>query len=328
MGRKTEICLNNKKTIEILPTRPFYFDSTFHKPDHFTSGDNHWEAGIKWQTWWWKNESLGLKFINKGTRAEPKLIVEIYSTKKLSKDFTEPLCEEIKYRYNLNLDLTDFYQTFESDKILGPIIKKFSGMRPGHPSSLYEYLLIGIVLQNATVRRSVQMFTALLENYGTQIKFDNKSLWCFFAPGSLQKVSEDELRTLKLGYRAKSIKKIDDYFAQGLMDEMELREKSREVQMAELLKLYGVGPATVWYLLFDVFHHWDFFNHVSPWEQKIYSKVFFDVDPEKPVSVDKILKHFERFGDYKQLAVHYIWEDLWWKRKNENIPWLEKQIRV
>lgn len=328
MGRKTKIILKEQELIEIIPSSPFDFDSTFHKPDHFTSGDNHWEPGIKWQTWLWENNSIGLKIFNKGTREKPKLNIEIYSNKKLSKDFINSLIEEIKYRYNLNLDLSNFYHAFAKDKTLGPIIKKWRGMRPGHPSSLYEYLLIGIVLQNATVKRSVQMFRALLENYGTLLKFDGKKLWCFFKPGSLQTVSEDELRALKLGYRAKSIKRIDDYFAQGLMDEMALRKMNRETQMNELLKLYGVGPATVWYLLFDVFHHWDFFNHVSPWEQKIYSKIFFDVDPEQPVSVKKILKYFERFGDYKQLAVHYIWEDLWWKRKNENIPWLEKEIRI
>jgi hypothetical protein len=28
------------------------------------------------------------------------------------------------------------------------------------------------------------------------------------------------------------------------------------------------------------------------------------------------------------LAVHYIWEDLFWKRKNEHIDWLEKLIRL
>lgn len=128
-----------------------------------------------------------------------------------------------------------------------------------------------------------------------------------------------------MGYRAKFIKKIDDYFASGAIDEMVLRQTNRETQMTELLKLYGVGPATVWYLLFDVFHRWDFFNHISPWEQKIYSKIFFDKDL---VSVKKLLKHFEKFGKYKQLAVHYIWEDLWWKRQNENIPWLEKLIRI
>ena len=136
------------------------------------------------------------------------------------------------------------------------------------------------------------------------------------------------MRVLKVGYRAKSIKKIDEQFANGLIDEMELRKQDRETQMDTLLKLYGVGPATVWYILFDVFHHFDFFNHVSPWEQKIYSKLFFNKSTNNPVPVEKILKHFECFEEYKQLAVHYIWEDLWWKRKNERIPWLEKEIRI
>ena len=39
-------------------------------------------------------------------------------------------------------------------------------------------------------------------------------------------------------------------------------------------------------------------------------------------------EHSETFGDDKQLAVHYIWEDLWWKRKSGQTPWLEKLIRV
>jgi len=28
------------------------------------------------------------------------------------------------------------------------------------------------------------------------------------------------------------------------------------------------------------------------------------------------------------LAVHYIWEDIFWRRKNEKIEWLEKEIRL
>jgi 3-methyladenine DNA glycosylase/8-oxoguanine DNA glycosylase len=317
-----------QKTIKVKPTKPFAFDPTFHKPDHFTSGDNYWEPGIRWQTWNWQGKCLGIKFSNKGTIENPLVEIKIFAKAKLSEDFVNSLIEEIKYLYNFNLDLTDFYKTFGKDPILAPIFKKWRGMRPGHPSCLYEYLIIGIILQNASVRRSVQMFKALLENYGTPLEFDGKKLWCFWNPGKLQKVSEDELRTLKVGYRAKSIKKIDDYFSQGLINEKELRAKDRETQMTELLKLYGVGPATVWYLLFDVFHHWDFFNHVSPWEQKIYSKLFFNRNPENPVPVKKILKYFEKFGKYKQLAVHYIWEDLFWKRKHEHIPWLEKEIRL
>lgn len=320
--------LKFRKKLEIKPTKLFDFDSTFYKPDHFTSGDNLWEPGIRWQTWNWEKIPVGLKFINKGLILNPLIEVKIYAQKRLSKDFINSLIEEIKYSYNLNLDLKDFYKSFKNDKFLAPIIKKWRGMRPGHPSSLYEYLIIGIVLQNASIRRSVQMFQALLEGYGKLLEFDGKKLWCFWNPGGLKKVREKDLRALKVGYRAKSIKKIDNQFAKGLVNEMELRKKSREMQTEELLKLYGVGLATVWYILFDVFHHWDFFNHISPWEQKIYSKLFFNKNPENPVPVKKLLKHFERFGKYKQLAVHYIWEDLFWKRKNKNISWLEKEIRL
>jgi 3-methyladenine DNA glycosylase/8-oxoguanine DNA glycosylase len=320
--------LKKVKTVELFPTVPFDFDSTFHKPDHFTSGDNFWKPGTRWQTWIWEGQKYGIKFQNQGETESPKLIIDVYSKRDISQEVLESLTKEIIYRYNLDLDLAGFYQALGKEETLGPIIERWRGMRPGHPSSLYEYLMIGIVLQNATVRRSIQMFTALLEKFGTQLDYDGKQLWCFWEPGGLQKVIEEELRALKVGYRAKSIKKIDDCFAQGIVDELELRKLDRETQMKALLELYGVGPATVWYLLFDVFHHWDFFNHVSPWEQKIYSKLFFDQDPEHPVEVEEILKYFERFGEYKQLAVHYIWEDLWWKRKNENIPWLEKLIRV
>ena len=42
----------------------------------------------------------------------------------------------------------------------------------------------------------------------------------------------------------------------------------------------------------------------------------------------RLLKHFDRYGPYQQLAVHYIWEDLWWKRKHKHVSWLEKLVRL
>ncbi|MFC1789977.1 DNA-3-methyladenine glycosylase family protein [Patescibacteria group bacterium] len=320
--------LKKVKSVELVPTAPFAFDATFHKPAHFPSGDNFWQPGARWQTWYWQGKQLGLKFANLGSVNQPKIRVDIFHQKKLSNEFIKPLNKEVRYRYNLDLDLTDFYKQFSNDKILKPVIKRLKGMRPGHQNSLYEYLIIGIVLQNATVKRSISMLQALYENYGKLLEYDGKKLWCFWKPGGLKKAAENELRALKVGYRAKSIKRTDDYFVQNLINEFELRQKDKETQKEELLKLYGVGPATVWYLLFDVFHHYDFFDHISPWEQKIYSKLFFDQSPEKPVPVKKLLKCFERYSKYKQLAVHYIWDDLWWKRKNKHLPWLEKLIRI
>ncbi len=319
--------LRKVHTQRLIPSSPFHFDYTFHKPDYFPSGDVHWEPGTLWQTWLWEDKRVGLKFLDKGEVDEPALIVEVYSQSHLAEGFLASLMEEVRYRYNLDLDLSDFYADFPDDSVLGPVIERRRGMRPGHGSSLYEYIIIGIVLQNATVRRSIQMLQTLFEKYGTALEFDGQRLWSFWPPGGLRGVNEEKLRELKVGYRAKSIKRVDDAFATGDLDELEMRDQDLETQKRLLLGIYGVGPATAGYLLTDVFHRWEFLEHISPWEQRIYSRLFFGRDTADPVPVDTLLAHFNQFGSYKQLAIHYVWEDLWWRREAEGVPWLEELIR-
>lgn len=321
--------LEMKQVTELSPRAPFNFDATMHKPDHFPSADNEWEPGIRRQTMLWQERSLGLKFENQGTIDQPRISLSIWSTDELGQSFIGDLIDEIHYRYNLQLDLTEFNQRFRDDPQLGPVTKRWRGMRPLNCSSLYEYLIIAIVLQNATVRRSVNMMQALFESYGTLLSYDGKELYCYWEPEVIDEATEQELRDLKTGYRAKSMKRVTGAFVRREIEESELRNKSREEQREALLGLYGIGPASAGYILSDVFHHLDELNYISPWEQKIYSKLFFDTEPDKPVSVDKLLELFdERFGKYKMLAVHYVWEDLFWKRRYEDVEWLEKLIRL
>lgn len=137
-------------------------------------------------------------------------------------------------------------------------------------SSLYEYLIIAIVLQNAPVRRSVSMMQALLEAYGTLLSFDARNLYSFWSPEKIDRATEEELRLLKVGYRARSIKRVTEAFVRGQVDESDLRKRSKEEQRKTLLGLYGIGPASVEYILSDVFHHYDELTTIPPWEQKIY----------------------------------------------------------
>ena len=48
-----------------------------------------------------------------------------------------------------------------------------------------------------------------------------------------------------------------------------------------------------------------------------------------PLSVADLLAFFAaRFGQHRMLAVHYVWEDLFWRRRHEGVDWLEKLIRL
>ncbi len=335
-GDKKPKILTTQQEIEIIPTSPFHFDATFYKPAHFPSNDMKWEAGKRWQTCVWRGKKLGLIFKDVSTKFKPRIKVEIFSDKQsfssnktLSRDFLEDLKREIIWRFNLNLNLAGFYRDVGKDYLLSPIIKKFSGLRPMHYGSLYEYLIIDIVLQNTVVKRSINMLQSLFENYGDLLEYKNQNLWCWWDPKILARANEQELRNLKVGYRAKSFIRVSKPFADREIDELKLRNKSIEEQEKTLMSLYGIGPASAGYIMFDVFHHWDYLQHISPWEQKIYTHIFFNKDHEKElVPVSEMLKEFEvRWGKWKALAVHYVWEDIWWKRRTEHIPWLEQLIR-
>jgi len=323
------LALNSKWVTALYPNAPFNFDATLHKPDHFPSADNAWEPGVRWQTMLWQDEPLGLRLENAGTVARPQIKLSVWSQAPLSAAFRQGLRAEIEYRYNLALDVAPFTQAFKNDPQLGPVIRRWRGMRPMSPGSLYEYLVIATVLQNATVRRSVNMLQALFDACGVRLAFAGRELAGFWPPAVMGQATEAELRQLKVGYRAKTLLRFTEAFMRGDIDELALRSQPLEAQRAALMNLYGIGPASVGYLLFDVFHQWDELSHISPWEQKIYSKLFFDRRPDKPVQVEKLLAFFERrFSGHKMLAVHYLWEDLFWQRKTRPVEWLEQLIRL
>jgi len=319
--------LKRKTSFFLYPRPPYSFDATIYKPSHFPSSDNEWAKGKYWITMLWQGKVLGLKLENKGTNEKPKIKTTVYSEKPLDKNFINGLIPEIKHRFNTESDISGFVKKFKKDKVLSPLIKKWGAMKPVAVNSLYETLIIYIVLQNATVRRTHQMLENLFNKFGKKVKFDQKTLSVFWRPQVIARVDEDELRKLKLGYRAKFLKRISEQFAHSEIDEYKLRQLSKQEVKKEILKLYGIGKASVEYLLFEDFYHYDGLETIPPWEQKILSRIIYN---QRLVPAAKILKDAGRWwGEWKKLAVHYIWEDIFWQRKQgKKIDWLEKEIRL
>jgi 3-methyladenine DNA glycosylase/8-oxoguanine DNA glycosylase len=318
--------LDSCQHVDLFPTAPFDFESTVHKPSHFPGSNSLFENGCYWFTLRFEDAIFGIKLTNAGTIEQPKLDLAVYSASPISEAQLSRIVSELEFRFDLNADLKAFYQDCEQDDLLKPALERWQGSRDSNINSLYEYLVIATVLQNTTVRRSVQMSENLFAAYGSKVAYDGKVLSAFWSPQTIHEATEDDLRALKVGYRAKTFKRQAAMFAAGELDEMALRELPDDLLKAKLLKLYGIGPASVWYLLFGVFKRYDAFEYISPWEQKIYSRLLFD---QEWVDAKWILQEVERrWGKWKMLAAHYLFEDLFWQRKNQPIPWLEELIRL
>jgi len=309
----------------IYPTKPFHFEGTVHKPSHFPSRDNAYETGCYWQTVYLCGQRLGLRLAPQSGPTEG-VELRVFGHTPIEGEDLDTLEKELRWRFDLDADLREFNDRFAADLLLGPAVSRWRGMRVSCAYSLYEFLVVTIVLQNATVRRSVQMLDSLFRRYGTLVRFDGRELYTFWSPEEIVSVSEEELRSLKLGYRAKSIQRLTRCFADGGMDEASLRGRDKELVRSELLKLYGIGPASVGMLLFELFHHYDAFDTISPWEQKIYSRLLFS---KEMVPAEQVLRDVkERWGSWRMLASHYIFEDLFWQRHTRHVPWLEALIRL
>ncbi|MEK7537965.1 MAG: hypothetical protein AAB619_03260 [Patescibacteria group bacterium] len=318
--------LTRRKTLTIVPKAPFHFDGTFHKPSHFPDQLEDWEPGVFWQTIRLRGHIFGVKIENQGTVAKPKLRVGIYSDRLVSSADADAIRHELSWLFGIDEDLGAFIHLAKKDRRFFPVFKKWLGMRSSSAHNLYGLIIVAVVLQNATVRRSVQMLKALLSRFGVRVRFDGKELYAFWQPAELENVTEQKLRDLRIGYRAKFIKRLSQDFALGKINEHKLRGSDKATTEDALKKLYGVGPETARILLFEAFRHYDTFEHIAPWQQKIYSRLFYG---KSRVSVEKIRRDIQRrYGSYAMLAVHYIWEDIFWRRKHEHIEWLDREIRL
>lgn len=321
-----EIQLKYKYSFKLYPTPPFNFEGTVHKPSHFPSSNVHYENMIFWQTITLNGKVYGIKIKGSKNTRDPIINGSIYSYKPISEDLVDQILNEIEYRLDLKADLSKFYQECGKYPILSLVIKKWRGMRVSVFESLYEFLVIATILQNATVRRSVQMLQNLFDRYGTRAHFDEKILYSFWPPEKIYDTSEEELREIKVGYRAKILKKQAANFVKNGLNEKTLRKMPTPDLKRKLLSIYGVGPASVQYILFEVFKRYDALEYIPPWEQKIYSKLLFN---EELVDAEVIIGEIKnRWGKWRMLAMHYVFEDLFWKRKTQKIEWLEKLIKL
>ncbi len=309
-------------TVTIRPTAPYNFDYSVKNPSHYPTPLNRWELGKLWFSFRFKNKLLGIKFVNQGTISKPKIKAELYYKSKLDKRYIDVLLKELDYRFEFSKDYSysEFYRKFEKDKLVGKVLQKFKGTHSFCIEGLYEYLMIAILLQNATIKRTVQMTNTLLEKYGDLIEFNGIKLYSIWKPERILKASEAELRALKVGYRAKNfIRATKNYLK---VDEFAIRKLNDTNLRKELLKIYGVGPASVDYIMAGAFHR-DILTTIPPWEAKIYSRLLGlkTKDPEKIMAfLDR------RYGEHKAAVIGHLFMDISWKHMHERIEWMEKLL--
>src|SRR5713101_1882603 len=144
--------LQRRATLRIRPTSPFHFDGTFHKPSHFPAPMQAWQTGRFWQALRVGRRLYGVQIDDVGTNSEPGLRVSLFDNRDVSQRDLDLLRSELVWRFDLDTNLSEFARLAQKDQRFRAVFRRWRGMRDSCFNSIYELLVIAILLQNATVR--------------------------------------------------------------------------------------------------------------------------------------------------------------------------------
>jgi len=289
---------------------PFDFCLTVHKPAGWSllTPFEIFEGGILWTAMrWCSGEMFGLKLNSVGNIEEPEICCELFSHQKLSQNKREELSDTVEWMLSLREDIREFHSLAESDPLVRRLVKDLYGMRRTKRTDVFPILLLAVTLQMAPIKRSDQMMTLLIENYGETIRFDGKQVAYWPSPERIAKASVKELeQKCKLGYRAKVLKGISKTLLKGFPTLRDLEAMSPEDAKVKLMELKGIGE----YSADIVSPHPGFALDV--WSAKIFNALLLGEKTQSPRSVIPNLKKIaeKRWGKWRGYVFTYVLNDL------------------
>ncbi len=190
----------------------------------------------------------------------------------------------------------------QADDRMRPIIGEYSGIHILE-QEFVETLISFIISQNKNIPHIKQIIRRISEEHGERIgSFNGRDYFSFPGLDELERISVEEFRELKTGFRAPYLRDAVDKLASGTIKEDVLREEGFEKAKADLTRIKGVGEKVAnCVLLFGLGYRNAF--PVDVWIKRVMEELYFGQDTDK-----KVIESFaaEKFGEYGGYAQQYL----------------------
>ena len=301
MGKKLERAAD----LELEMPEPFDFSMTVAKPAgwYWSTPGEVFEDGTMWTGLYIAGRPVGLRLSpGGGTRVSARAFAALA----LEVEALEELRSTLESGLGKDIDLEGFYRFAEGDPVLEMVVRDRYGMRIGRLDELFGRVILAILLQMAQMGRSGQMMQAVLELYGTRIRFDGREVVLWPTPRRLSRVEESELREkANLGYRAKRLSAAARHLVERPVSMRELDAMDDEAAVARVMEIPGIGPYAAGIVLGR-------YAPIDAWSVIVMSELLLGVTPDKPrqeiENINKVVS--ARWGKWSWMAFAYILNDL------------------
>lgn len=233
-------------------------------------------------------------------RGQKPLIVEQKDNEEIIAK-TELSRSEVEEALGLHHDLEEVFQTFPEDKNLEKARDELWGLRIIQ-DEFFPCMISYLLSPQMRIPRIKKMHNNIAEKYGEKIEVEGRDLLRFPTQEELAEATEDELRDLGTGYRAKYIVETMEIL-QNEFDHREMDEMSYEEARDYMKNLYGVGDKVAdCVLLFSKGFHEAY--PIDTWADKALKQNYPELHSEDYDEVSRNMR--EHFGEYSGYAQEYI----------------------
>lgn len=166
----------------------------------------------------------------------------------------------------------------------------------------FETLISFIISQRSSIPKIKSCVNKLCELCGEKIEFEGKTYYAFPTPEKLAELSEENLRSIGVGYRAPYILKAADAVLRGEVDISLLENADTPTAREKLLSLCGVGDKVCDCVLLFSLGKYDLFPS-DVWIKRVMAEEFNSLDAKKSGE--------DEFGLYSGFAQQYLF---YWRK--------------
>ena len=206
-------------------------------------------------------------------------------------------------------DVRPFYRSFGKDPLLGPLIRRHSGLRVAGRVSVWETLLQIVLSQQINLALAHGILSDLVESYSRRTRFDGERYYAPPTTRGFSKLTINELREHRLsGSKARTLLGLAKAFEAGDISEAMFEAMDDESAVEFLTSFKGVGRWTAEFTLLrglsrlDVFPAGDL-GVIKYLPQRLLGR-------NKPASEDEMRRFASRWRPFRGLALIYAYAEL------------------
>lgn len=196
------------------------------------------------------NRKIKMTATQGGTETEPLLLVTLENNADVTPRIQRDIKLLVQKVLGLALDLQPFYVLAESNDVLAPLVKRFTGLKPPRFPTLFEALINAIACQQVSLEAAIQILSRFSERFGPQFDDGKNISHGFPRPEDLRNASEEDIKQVGFSrQKARSIKELAINPGNRDKDYSRL-EKMKNEEIADYLSaMRGIGRWSTEYVL-------------------------------------------------------------------------------